>query len=75
LGIRSERVIESCTTSASRDDSTRNSDCARSHRIAFSTSWRPPLGRPFAGFSSSTTLFSSAAVFRAAMSVASDERK
>ncbi|OGK76863.1 MAG: hypothetical protein A2050_07060 [Candidatus Rokubacteria bacterium GWA2_73_35] len=71
--MRSESVIASCTISASREDSSWNSDWARSQRIVRTMSARP-LPRP-AGFSSPTTPFSSAATCRAALSVASEDRK
>src|SRR5438309_1445686 len=45
--MRSDCVIESWTTSARREDSTWNSDCARSQRIAFTMStWPSPDARP-----------------------------
>src|SRR2546426_636571 len=71
--MRKVCVIESWTTSASREDSMWNSDWARSQRIAFTMSTCPE-GRP-ADCSSWTTPFSRAATWRAALSVASDERK
>jgi hypothetical protein len=63
--------MESWTISASRDDSAWNADWARSQRIAFTTLTRPP-GE---GASSSITLFSRAATWRASSSVASEDRK
>ena len=70
----SDWVIESWTTSARREDSRWNSDWARSHRIAFTMSdLARPRGRPASR--AGPTLFSSAATWRAALSVASDDRK
>jgi len=71
LTSRRDVVIESSTVSARKLDSCWNSDCARSQRMLFTASF---FCRD-AAVSSCTAPFSIAAIWRASVSLASDERK